>query len=89
LDAREASAEGARQAQAFARERNIPGGAGSDAHRESEVGRAWIEIDDFKDADDFVAALRGGVTRRRVAGPIGHALALYDPLRKLLTGRGA
>jgi predicted metal-dependent phosphoesterase TrpH len=87
LDAREASTDGARQAQAFARERNIPGAVGSDAHRESEVGRAWIEIDDFSDADDFVAALRGGVARRRVPGAMSRAIALYEPMRKWLTRR--
>ncbi|MEJ2679470.1 MAG: PHP domain-containing protein [Gemmatimonadota bacterium] len=50
-----------RQSQAWARTRDLPMGAGSDAHSLREVGRAWVEVPPFDDDPaSFLAALRVG-----------------------------
>ena len=49
-----------RKAGEYARERRIPGAAGSDAHRASDVGRAFVEIADFGSPKEFLEALGNG-----------------------------
>ncbi len=63
-----------KKAASYARERGIPGTAGSDAHRATEIGRAYVEIDDFTSAQELLQALRSGVVRRRPTGPVGRLL---------------
>jgi predicted metal-dependent phosphoesterase TrpH len=60
----------------YARERGIPGAAGSDAHQASEIGRAFVEVEEFNSAQDLLAALRTGSVRRR-ANPVWKALERY------------
>src|SRR5439155_18376916 len=66
FNAREAFAADNRRAEAFAKERNLPGAVASDAHRVSEIGRAWLEIDDFVDKASFIASIRGGEVHGRL-----------------------
>jgi predicted metal-dependent phosphoesterase TrpH len=87
FNAREAFAADNRRAEAYAKERDIPGAVGSDAHRVSEIGRAWIEVDDFAGRDDFVAALRGGKVHGRLTGSAIHLATRYDVFRKWLGRR--
>jgi len=87
FNAREAFAADNRRADVFAKERSIPGAVGSDAHRVSEIGRAWIEVDEFAGRDDFVAALRGGVVHGRLTGSAIHLATRYDVFRKWLSRR--
>jgi predicted metal-dependent phosphoesterase TrpH len=87
FNAREAFAGDNRRADAFAKERNIPGAVGSDAHRASEIGKAWLEVDDFAGRDDFVAALRGGEVHGRLTGSHIHLATRYDVFRKWLGRR--
>ncbi len=87
FNAREAFAADNRRAEAYAKERNIPGGVGSDAHRASEIGRAWIEIEDFIDQRDFVESLRGGLVHGRLTGSAIHLATRYDVFRKWLSRR--
>src|SRR5205807_5860887 len=47
----------------FAREHDLPGGAGSDAHVPSAIGAAFVEMPDFEGPSDFLAALRKGQIR--------------------------
>lgn len=54
-----------RKAEVYASDKGLPGAVGSDAHHESEIGRAWIEVDDFAGKEGLVAALAGGSVRRR------------------------
>lgn len=49
----------------YARERGIPGTAGSDAHRASDIGRAFVEVAEFASAEELRQALRTGSVRRR------------------------
>ena len=87
FNAREAFAADNRRAAAYAKERNIPGAVGSDAHRPWEIGRAWLEVDEFSGRDDFVDALRTGVVHGRLAGHGIHFQTRYDKLRKWLSRR--
>jgi predicted metal-dependent phosphoesterase TrpH len=87
FNAREAFAADNRRAEAFAKDKNIPGAVGSDAHRTSEIGRAWIEVDDFEGRDGFVAALRGGTVHGRLTGSAIHLATRYDVFRKWLGRR--
>jgi predicted metal-dependent phosphoesterase TrpH len=87
FNAREAFAADNRRAEAYAKERDIPGAVGSDAHRTSEIGRAWIEIDGFADRDGFIASLRGGEVHGRLTGTAIHLATRYDVFRKWLGRR--
>lgn len=87
FNAREAFAADNRRAEAFAREHRIPGAAGSDAHRASEIGHAWIEVDDFTGPRDFVASIRGGDVHGRLTGSAIHLATRYDVFRKWLSTR--
>ena len=87
FNAREAFAADNERAAAFAREHGLPGAVGSDAHRVSEIGRAWIEMADFAGRDDFIEALRGGEVHGRLSGTAVHLATRYDVLRKWLSRR--
>ena len=56
------------RARAFAAERGLPGGAGSDAHEPSAIGAAYLEMPDFDGPADFLAHMAEGEV-------VGHA---YD-----------
>ena len=85
--AREAFAADNRRALAYAGEKKIPGAVGSDAHRLSEIGRAWLEIEEFTGRDDFVAAVCGGEVHGRLTGSAIHLVTRYDVFRKWLSRR--
>ena len=70
-----------KRAARYARERGIPGTAGSDAHRATEIGRAYVEIDDFGSAEELLEALRSCVVRQRRAGPVERLMRLSRLLR--------
>lgn len=87
FNAREAFAGDNRRALVFATEHGIPGAVGSDAHRPWELGRAYLEVDEFTGRDDFVAAVRNGTAEGRLAGHAIHFFTRYDKWRKWLTAR--
>ena len=49
-----------RKAREYARERRIPGAAGSDAHRAGDIGRAFVETADFRSPQEFLEVLQSG-----------------------------
>ncbi len=87
FNAREALASDNRRAAAFAREHDIPGAVGSDAHRPWELGGAYLACDDFTGPADFIAAVRGGTVEGRLAGHSIHLWTRYDKLIKWLSRR--
>jgi predicted metal-dependent phosphoesterase TrpH len=89
FNAREAFTQDNLRAAAFAREKNIPGAVGSDAHRASEIGRAWVEVEEFKGREDFIAALREGSVIGKLTGNYIHVLTRLDVMRKWWTRRRA
>jgi predicted metal-dependent phosphoesterase TrpH len=82
FNAREAIFLNNRSAAAYAKEHAILGTAGSDAHRASEIGRAFVEMPDFTGRGDFLAALREGAVHGRLSGSGVHLFTRYDRLRK-------
>jgi len=84
FNAREAFAGDNRRAAAYARERDLVGAAGSDAHRAAEIGGAFVEMPDFAGRADFLEALREGIVHGRLSGTRVHLLTRYDRLRKWL-----
>ena len=84
FNAREAIFLNNRSAAAYAKEHDIVGTAGSDAHRVSEIGRAFVEMPDFAGRGDFLDSLRQGVVQGRLSGGGVHVLTRYDRLRKWL-----
>lgn len=87
FNAREAFAADNLRAAVFAKERKIPGAVGSDAHRVSEIGRAWLEIDEFTDQAGFIESVRGGAVQGTLTGSAIHLATRYDVFRKWLKRR--
>jgi predicted metal-dependent phosphoesterase TrpH len=89
FNAREAFTQDNVRAAAFANEKGLPGAVGSDAHRASEIGRAWVEVEEFAGRDDFIAALREGSIIGKLTGNYIHVLTRLDVFRKWWTRRRA
>ncbi len=87
FNAREAFTGDNLRAAAFAKEKELPGAVGSDAHRASEIGRAWVEVEDFAGRDDFIASLREGSVVGKLTGNYIHLLTRVDVIRKWWTRR--
>lgn len=85
FNAREAFAGDNRRALAFAVAHGLPGGAGSDAHRPNEIGRAYVEVSPFATADEFVAALRSGEVSGTLSGLRAHFRTRYDVFRRWMS----
>ena len=81
FNAREAFTQDNVRAAAFAKEKGLPGAVGSDAHRASEIGRAWVEVEDFAGRDDFISALREGSVIGKLTGNYIHVLTRLDVIR--------
>jgi predicted metal-dependent phosphoesterase TrpH len=84
FNAREAIFLNNRSAAAYAKEHDIIGTAGSDAHRAAEIGRAFVEMPDFAGRGDFLISLKQGVARGRLSGGGVHVYTRYDRFRKWL-----
>lgn len=67
----------------WARERNLPLGAGSDAHTLAEVGRAYVEVPAFEDeAHAFREALRHGTITGQSSSRLVHIASTYAKVHK-------
>jgi len=67
----------------WGRARNLPLGAGSDAHTLAEVGRAWVELPTFADEPAaFLAALRQGTIHGRASSRAVHLASTYAKLHQ-------
>lgn len=68
--------------EAWARERGIPLGAGSDAHTVGEIGTAYVEVPAFEpNRASFLAALRAGRVGARGTSP--RVVAAYSAYAKV------
>jgi predicted metal-dependent phosphoesterase TrpH len=70
------------RAQTFARQHDLPGTVGSDAHTTLELGRAVLLLEEFSNADQLRACLRAGRPRVRWSPPWFHLLSRYAVWRK-------
>ena len=89
FNAREAFTGDNLRAAAFAKEKELAGAVGSDAHRASEIGGAWVELEDFAGREDFIASLRQGSVVGELTGNYIHLLTRFDVVRKWWTRRRA
>jgi len=76
-----------KQARIFAQKYGIPGSAGSDAHRPSEIGNAYIEMPEFNGRDDFLQALVKGKFSGHRSNPVLHFGSAWTRLKKQFRGR--
>jgi predicted metal-dependent phosphoesterase TrpH len=71
----------------WGRARNLPLGAGSDAHTLAELGRAWVELPAFADdAVSFLAALRQGTIHGTASSHLVHVASTWAKAHKWLRG---
>jgi predicted metal-dependent phosphoesterase TrpH len=57
-----------KEALQFAREHNLPGTSGSDAHTAKEIGRATMLVQDFQDAESLRRVIRTAEPHNRLSG---------------------
>ncbi len=69
-------------AASFAREHDLPGTVGSDAHAAFELGRCWLELPPFDGPEGLKAAVREGQVRGRVSPWWVHFASFYARWRK-------
>jgi len=60
-----------KMAKELAKERNLPGVAGSDAHRPPQMWAVYTEVNNELNLDDVLSAIKGGLVRAKRASP-GH-----------------
>ena len=72
------------RAQQFAQSNGLPVTAGSDAHVIQEIGRAYMELPEFNDAEQFCKVLEKGIIFGRKTSVIVHFYNVRNRLIKLL-----
>lgn len=82
LNARVSNAAFNVRAESFARERSLPGGAGSDAHTPGEIGRAYVAMDPFFDRDSFMSSVVRATVGGSVSGLYVHLSSTWAKLMK-------
>lgn len=60
----------------YARQRGVAVGAGSDAHSTYEIGRCYVELEEFQDKDQFLRNLRAGTLRGHINPMFVHVWSL-------------
>jgi predicted metal-dependent phosphoesterase TrpH len=61
LNSRSLFPKNSNKAKAFAVKHGLPGSAGSDAHVPDQIGKAYIEMDDFSNKEEFMRAVVRGM----------------------------
>lgn len=82
LNARVIDAGYNRQALEFASRVHLPGGAGSDGHHPSEIGRVYTELPAFHDAESLRTAIRQGRQVGKVSSPLVHFYSMWARIQK-------
>ena len=77
------------RARSWARQRDLPLGAGSDAHLRREVGAARCVVPPFDGPESFLASLRAGSIEGRASSPLVHVGSTWAKFWKRLSGRDA
>ncbi len=70
------------RAQQLAIEHGKAASAGSDAHTASEIGRAYVEMDEFDGPERFLASLARGTIIGRKSGYTAHFASTWARIRK-------
>ncbi len=66
----------------FARQNNIPGMVGSDAHTLMELGRATLMVEHFEDAQGLRRVLASGIEQTWLSSPFVHLTSRYAVFAK-------
>ncbi len=74
----------ATKARTFARQHDIPGTAGSDAHSAEEIGSTYVEMPEFDGMDSFLQALREGHIVRHKSSILVHFGSTWTKIKKAL-----
>lgn len=74
-----------RRAELFAREHNIAGTVGSDAHAAFEVGRSLLLLDQFTGPEEMRAVIRGAKTQVKWSPWWFHLTSRYASIQKKIT----
>lgn len=72
------------KAAAFAKEHNLPGTVGSDAHTTWELGQATLTVADFGSGPQLKQALAASTARVRLSSPFIHATSRFAVIMKKL-----
>lgn len=72
------------KAKIFAEERGLLCSAGSDAHVPSEIGRAYVELPEFNNKEEFCTSLKQGRIVGRRTCPVVHIPGTLRTLKKRL-----
>ncbi len=70
------------QAMAFAREHNLAGTVGSDAHAAFELGRSVLLLEPFEDAEGLRRVIRNATAETLLSPPWFHFVSRYAKYRK-------
>jgi len=70
------------QAKEFAVQHHLPASAGSDAHTFQEIGNAYVEMPEFENKDDFLAALSQGKVSGHRASLISRMGGVWAKINK-------
>lgn len=71
-----------RRAAEFARQHNLPGTAGSDAHSPGELGRAVLLLPPFSNPEELRKVIWRGQVKARLSSPLVHFTSMYARWRK-------
>lgn len=63
-----------KRAKRFARKHGLPCGAGSDAHTAYEIGRAYVEMEEFQGEEEFLRNLAQGRVVGQLTAPLIHII---------------
>jgi hypothetical protein len=72
----------AAKARELASKYKLPASAGSDAHTLSEIGRAYVEMPEFKGVEDFLRCLNQGKISGRRSSPLVHFASMRWRIKK-------
>lgn len=70
------------KAKVFAQKYGFLASAGSDAHTPGEIGKAWVEMPEFNDKDEFRSALAQGTIFGHRSSPWVHFSSISANLKK-------
>ncbi len=74
------------RAMRFAQEHDLPCGAGSDAHTAYEIGRAYVEMEEFQGEEEFLRNLAQGRIVGQLTFPLIHIITGLMKVYKKFSG---
>jgi predicted metal-dependent phosphoesterase TrpH len=75
-----------RRAATLAKEQGKAASAGSDAHTEGEIGRAYVQMPDFNGPEDFLSSLAQGQIVGRKSSYLAHFASTWAKIRRHISG---